>query len=321
MAMPATGQQPFSFSFSPNYGSLAGGDTIRLTVQPAITGTPEVLFDGVPATAVTVVDAHTLTAVTPPHAEGAVVIQLRMNGASVDSFPYFAYIRPREATLIPFAAETPGGFGARWTTDIAVFNDSDETISLTPNYCFGIGAYFPCTSDLVVPPHSTFKVPLRGFPEMYLYPPIDVRDKLHFSVRVRDASRDDTGTEIPVVPLSSYRDKRTVLVNVPVSDRVRSVLRVYDTGNPMTVQIYDEVSGDLLTQRFSGFRSFPTDSPLQFSFSFFDVLSDPAVRGHNRVRIEIDETNPGPIPAPVRLWAMLTLTDNATQRVTVLTSQ
>jgi hypothetical protein len=45
-----------------------------------------------------------------------------------------------------------------------------------------------------------------------------------------------------------------------------------------------------------------------------DLLTDPAVRGHERVRIEI-EMREG------HLWAMLTLTEYATQRITVITSQ
>ena len=311
IALPAMGQQPFSFSFSPNYGSLAGGDAIQLTVKPAIVGTPEVFFDGVPATRVTVVDTQTLTAVTPPHTEGAVVIQLRMNGASIDSFPYFAYARPRETILIPVANEIRGGYGTHWTTDIRVFNDSDETVTLTPNYCFSIGAYFPCSSDLVVAPHGTLQVPPRGSPEMYLSPPSDVRDKLHFSVQVRDESRDDIGTEIPVV--SSFRKERTVLLNVPVSDQARSVLRVYDAGWTITVRIYDASTGDLLTQQIVVYRNHPSET-FRFSYTFFDLLADPAVRNHQRVRIEIEEPDSF-------LWAMLSLTDNTTQHVTIFTSQ
>jgi len=300
-----------AFAFFPNSGSIAGGDTIQLTVQQAIVGTPEVSFDGIPATRVTVVDAHTIATVTPPHSEAAVIIRLRMNGESADSFAYFGYIREREELLIPIATETAGGYGTRWTTDIAVYNDSDESVSLTPNYTSSLGAFFPGTSDLVVPAHGVFKVPLRGTPEMYLVPPIDVRDKLHFNVRVRNAADpNDLGTEIPIT--ENFRNERVVLPDVPVNSLFRSALRAYSigSGESIVVRVFDEATGTLLLERESGPHFFPTDSATRFSYPFFDILNVAA----DRVRIEVEQKQG-------HVWAMLTLTDNATQRITVITSQ
>ena len=316
IAIPAAAQDPFSFY--PTYGSPSGGDTISITTfGVSADTTSQVFFGGLPAAKVTVVDSHTLTAVTPAHSEGAVDVKLQIDGATYTTFRKFGYVRARDAILVPVANETAGAFGARWTTDIWVYNDSDEAVNVFPEVCFFLGAAFPCDQSLIVAPHGSARVPPHGFPEMYLFPPNDVRDRLHFNVRVRDASRNDAGTEIPIVPLSQYRDGRVVLLNVPVSDRFRSVLRVYDqefvAGNSIGVRVYDATTGALLLQRDTGLRPTPTDSPNRFSVAFFDLLSDPAVRGHDTVRIEIGEAN-------ATLWAMLTLTD-ANQHVTVLTSQ
>lgn len=310
------------FTFFPNSGSVAGGETVQITAADAsidfTTGTPEVTFGGVPATSVAVVDSKHLNVQTPPHAEGAVRVTLHINGTTSTSDSYFGFLRARETLLIPVATETGGAFGARWTTDIWVYNDAGEAVSLTPDICFSLGSFFPCTSALVVEPHAALKIAPVGHPEMYLTPPNDVRDKLHFGVRVRDASRDEAETEIPIVPLSSYRSARVVLVNVPVSDRMRSVLRVYDSprlvGSAVTVRIFDTTTGSLLTTRMSDRNFAPTDNPILFTATFFDLLDDPAVRGHASVRIEIEDLD-------ASLWAMLTLTDNTTQHVTVLTSQ
>jgi len=323
VAAPAYSQE--AFYFDPPYSPVDGGAVIRFVANdPSIDflkAPAQIFFGDVSATHVSVIDARTLTAITPAHGEGAVSVELHLHGATYTSSRNFGFLRARDTLLIPIAIETAGGFGARWTTDIWVYNDSDENVNLKPEVCSFIGAIFPCNDPLLAPAHSSTKIPPRGFPELYLNPPNDVRDKLHFSVRVRDGSRDNIGTEIPVVPLTSYRSGRTFLVDVPVSDGVRSVLRVYDTGFPITVRVYDAASSDLLAERFSGFRSIPTDTPRRFSFSFFDLLSDPAVRNHARVRIEIDETNPEAVPAAIMVWAMLSLTDNATQRVAILTSQ
>ena len=316
IAVPAAAQD--RFSFYPNSGSPSGGDTVTITTfGVSVDATAQVFFGGIPAGNVTVVDSHTLSAVTPAHSEGAVNVELLVDGVTYTTFQRFGYVRSRLPILVPVAIETAGAFGARWTTDIWVYNDSDEAVNVFPEVCFFIGAAFPCDQSLIVPPHGSARVPPRGFPEMYLFPPNDVRDRLHFNVRVRDASRSDAGTEIPIVPLSQYRDRRVVLVNVPVNDRLRSVLRIYDqesvAGNSIGVRVFDATSGALLTQRDTGFRSIPTDTPNRFSVAFFDLLNDPAVRGHDTVRIEIEEQD-------ASLWAMLTLTD-ANQHVTVLTSQ
>src|SRR5581483_3327643 len=146
---------------------------------------------------------------------------------------------------------------------------------------------------------------------MYLVPPIDVRDKLHFNVRVRNAADpNDLGTEIPIT--ENFRNERVVLPDVPVNSLFRSALRAYSigSGESIVVRVFDEATGTLLLERESGPHFFPTDSATRFSYPFFDILNVAA----DRVRIEVEQKQG-------HVWAMLTLTDNATQRITVITSQ
>jgi hypothetical protein len=155
---------------------------------------------------------------------------------------------------------------------------------------------------------------------MYLFPPTDIASRLHFSVRVHNTAQpDDIGFEVPVARRTDFRTGRLDIVNVPVSDRFRSLLRIYDEMHSMaasiTVRAYDMNTGALLAQRRLA-QFLPTDVPARATLLLHDFLAAPELRGHGSVRIEIEEADPN-----ASLWAMLTLTENTNDRVTVLTSQ
>ncbi|MEO8035991.1 MAG: hypothetical protein ABI837_16255 [Acidobacteriota bacterium] len=314
------------FRFDPQRDAPAGGRSIEFTttaIDLRCCGMPQVLFGGVQSPSVTVRSSTALTATTPPHAEGVVDVELRMGGQTFGSFFKFGYERPREQILIPVAIEIAGAYGSRWTTDIWVYNDSDLSVNLEPEVCSFIGLIYPCGGSLVVAARGSLHIPARRqqsgeFPEAYLIPPIDAIPKLHFQVRVRDASGTDVvGSQVPVVRRSDLRPGHLILPNVPISERHRDVLRIFDQSSylhaSITIRAYDISTGVLLGQRYLE-RFLPTDSSIRTSFVVYDFLS--TLRGHDEVRLEIDEADPS---AP--LWAMLTLTDNATQHVSILTPQ
>ncbi len=288
-------------------------------------GTPQVLFGGVASPQVTVVSATLMRAVTPPHVEEIVAVEVRLASQSYKSFFPFGYARPREELLIPVAIDIRGAHGARWMTDVWVFNDSDETINLFPEVCSFIGLIIPCGQKMLVAGHGALQLPIAARrsaddPGIYLFPPSDVAGRLHFSIRVHNlAQPDDIGFEIPVARSTDFRKGRLDLVNVPVSDRFRSLIRIYDQMRSMaaniTVRAYDMSTGILLAQRQLALF-LPTDTALRGTLFLHDFLSAPELRGHGSVRIEIEEADPN-----ASLWALLTLTDNTNERVTVLTSQ
>jgi hypothetical protein len=77
-----TERGPMVDSLSQSSGSSAGGDTITIRGQNFTDGTG-VLFGGVPANSVTLVNYSTLRVVTPPHAAGAVDVKIvNRNGTS-----------------------------------------------------------------------------------------------------------------------------------------------------------------------------------------------------------------------------------------------
>jgi hypothetical protein len=312
----------------PSSGSPAGGDVVELTTSMLdwrCCGTPQVLFGGVASPQVTVISAIVMRAVTPAHAEGAVTVEVRLFAQSYTAFSQFGYVRPREDLLIPVALDIPGAHGARWMTDVWVFNDTDETINLFAEVCSFIGAIFPCGNKMLVAGHGALQLPIAARrdandPGLYLSPPTDVAGRLHFSIRVHNTAQpDDIGFEVPVARSTDFRKGRLDIVNVPVSDRFRSLLRIYDQMRSMvasvTVRAYDMNTGAFLAQRQLA-EYLPTDAPARSTLLLHDFLSAPELRGHGSVRIEIEEANPD-----ASLWAMLTLTDNTNERVTALTSQ
>ena len=250
---------------------------------------------------------------------------MRLGDKSYTTFFKFAFIRPRDPLLIPIAGSFPGAYGTRWTTDVWVFNDSDEPTNLFAEVCMNLGAFFPCGNRAIVPAHGALALELGGqrdarSPQLYLNPPNDVAGRLHFSVRVHDLSRpDEIGTQIPIVRRSDFRTGRVELMNVPVNDGFRGLLRIYDEMRflraAVTVRAFAMQSGTLLAERKLE-QSLPTDNPLRWTFIVGDLLSDAQVRAHASIRIEIEEADPD-----ASLWALLTLTDNATQRITVVTSE
>jgi hypothetical protein len=288
-------------------------------------GMPQVLFGGVASPQVTVVGATLMKAVTPPHAEGAVAVEVRLGAQTLTTFVQFGYLRPREWLLIPVALDIPGAHGVRWTTDIWVFNDSDETINLFPEVCSFIGSVFPCENKMLVAGHGALQLPIAARrnaddPGLYLFPPVDTAGRLHFSIRVHNAAqRDDIGFEVPVARSTDFRKGRLDIVNVPVSDRFRSLLRIYDEMRTLvssvTVRAFDMNTGAFLAQRKLS-QFLPTDGPSRATLLLHDFLAAPELRGHASVRIEIEEAD-----LNASLWALLTLTDNTNERVTVLTSQ
>ena len=177
---------------------------------------------------------------------------------------------------------------------------------------------------------------IRG---IYLYVPKDVdRAALHISARVRDLSRqaESVGTEIPVVRPSDLRDGPIMLLDVPTAGRFRVSLRVYDVAKSrdnVNIRIYDANAlkrGDR-TPLVETVITMPVLPPLAASDPSFPlqppsavVIGDlvgvfPKLAAVNAVSIEVRGQQ---TPAdPKRYWAFVSITNNVTQEVTVVSPQ
>ena len=145
---------PTVTAVSPPAGPVAGGTLVTLT-GTGLTGTTGVTFDGVAATGVTVVDATTLTALTPGHAAGAVDVSVTTVGGSGtldDGFTYvapptLASVNPADGPAAGGTTVTITGTGLTGTTDVTfdgvpatgvlVVDDSTVTAT-TPAHVAGL---------------------------------------------------------------------------------------------------------------------------------------------------------------------------------------
>jgi hypothetical protein len=139
---------------NPGTGPITGGTSVTLT-GTGLTGTTSVTFDGLPATSVTVVNATTVTALTPSHSAGLVDVQLTTPDGSdtlANAFTYVAAptlvsVNPTDGPAIGGTTVTLTGTGLTGTTDVTfdgvpatgvlVVNDTTVTVT-TPSHTAGL---------------------------------------------------------------------------------------------------------------------------------------------------------------------------------------
>ena len=249
----------------------------------------------------------------PPHAPGPVDVRVRIGNSEHEVVNALRYIDPAadpdpalfERVLVPVLFNGPGAFGSQWETEVEMINASSRPIVLLPeadrpleslaaNASVSLAAFGNRPAGLVL------FLP-RGF---------DVR----FGSIIRDTSREagDLGTEVRVVREDDFRSELS-LPNVPFDSRYRVQLRVYELdGIPTDVVIYARQDG--VTKGLT--QVIPTgDRP---AFAAVDLTSELALlvgKGRHDLTIVANEDGLR------RLWALVTVTNNVTQHVTVISPQ
>jgi hypothetical protein len=310
------------FHFYPSVSPPEGGAEIEILANSNAYlrfTAPQVFFGDVASPRVTFVDAYTVKAVAPAHAIGSVSVTLRDNGVLHQSLGQFVFEPKLEEIIIPIAIQPMNAsFGTRWVSEISVYNDSDDAVPIDSELCLLPGGIVPCsTPPRRVLPHSTMSIEPSSSsaaePAMHLLPPADHADNLHFTVRLRETSRDPDGpgTEIPVIRSRDFQKTLVLLPSIPTNARFRSTLRVLTMWYYFIVRVKDDATGELLLERTIS-HSFPTDGGQLGTVTLSDFLAPASIRAHQKVRIEVE--------SPVfSVWAMLTLTDNETQRMQIFT--
>lgn len=230
--------------------------------------------------------------------------------------------------LVPITAtRIPGANGSLWRTDVTMLFRGTQFPQVDPNPC-GV----PITCLYPIPPlgvpfdaHEHGYVGFTVQPGQFLHVDRDDVAKVALNARFYDASRlqETAGTELPIVRVEKFRTGVVSLLNVPVAPQFRHTLRIYDgDGRDATVAIR-VYANDETTPRVTTTRSLdaPDDVPGTLT-PHFPAYAELALAqllplaGFETLRLEIEPLTPG-----ARIWAFVSITNNETHHVTLVTPQ
>jgi len=336
---------PTIATIDPMEGFTYAPTHVNITGTGFSDGAVEVWFGPVRATILESSATHLRVLASPENLglgavrEGLVDLTVRVAGHGEAVYRDAFYFTPRAQAgaedytrvLVPLTAVVaPGANGSRWTSELRIFNASAEVLRMPGPETFIVE--LPVDPAVILPPRTTGQTYLnRGLPGAdgaFLYIPTPLLEAPKFSLRVRDLSKNaaSLGTDVPVVLQSEAKGDLTI-IDVPVDPQYRATLRVYGfTDAPMSVGVnVFPASGDDLIQHLdlhlTGIIHIENDPmPPYPAYIAIDPLT-PVVRasGNERVRIEITNFNAIVSPPPPNIWAFVSITNNETQQVTVVT--
>jgi hypothetical protein len=303
---------------------------------------PRVFFGDQEATVRDAAQAQ-IVVVTPAYSgpTAAVDVTVRTGDGRTATLPKgFTYVSNAEAGyelwLLPIYLDAPlsGAGGSRWATDLWLRNNNTtETAQLAPWPCPDDGlaclAIFPNTYAMT--PGETlhnlagfFRPPNTSIARI-LYVSRNAAANVSANLRIADTSRNDLdgGTEVPIVRESDIKTGPATMHNIPVTPTSRALLRIYDLGpiaSEFVVQVFPENA---------------SKDPGR-AVTTFSIRTNPPESGEFRTTPGIAEfdlatrvsPNAGPVRVTVnpasssrRYWAMVSVTNNTTNHVTLVTPQ
>jgi hypothetical protein len=247
----------------------------------------------------------------PPHAPGAVDVTIN-TGLTTTSKAALVYYDPAaadpavfEPIVFPVSFAGPGALGSQW---------------LTENFIYATGQAFfrdplPCAHCSQSPLSGSTQLINNGNPWGHvLYAMRGTTDALSFASRIRDTSRQSqtAGTEVPVVREGDFR---TVLrfLNVPTDARYRVTLRFWSLADfPQFIAVVN--SSPVIQQQPMTVSKIPGTS---MWFSTIDVTPLLATSNGSPTTVTVLGASGQLVPPPI--WGMLSITNNDTQQVTIIT--
>lgn len=283
-----------TFSISPAVGQIGTHVTIAgkepFDVEPL-----HVFFGGVEAPVVRRIDDKTIEVIAPAAPAGpvSVVVESVMGGRR-EAPAAFTIVSPIELDpdpftytqlLFPIDFAGPGAFGSLWTTD---------------NYIE--------TSD------GEKKLPVLGFASGRVVTVLR-SDFVSANSRIRDLSRSalTAGTEVPVVRETDFRE-RLRLLDIPTGGNLRALLRVWtrDERTATFTLSIDQIP--TFAPQLVPMRPAEGDGGRLFNYGTFDLT--PFLNSS----IEHLDLSAG-VPQGTRIWGMISITNNDTQQVTIVSPQ
>ena len=342
LSLSAFADDPIITSISPTSGPASGGTQVTITgnhlgaeVLCIVPCPTQVTFGDVTVTAVEEAPDHVIV-ITPQHAPGTVDVTVSPAGAKpaavANGFTFVSTSEdPYERVLLPIYTNEPvsGANGSQWQTDFWLRNNSStKTLTLAPWPCGTIcPPVFPNSFSL------QSETALHNLPQGFDPTPGTVSRILYLlrnepevsmSLRVADISRSalNAGTEIPVIREAEFLDAPADLLNVPYDpSKFRLMLRIYDpfvTSAQYRVTLYGQTEGAAplehdvtLTAQSPQTGQFRTEAAVaQYDFT---PLADVDKVWPAAFRIHIEPLVPGS-----RYWAFVSITNNDTQHVTIV---
>ncbi|HEV7768520.1 MAG TPA: IPT/TIG domain-containing protein [Thermoanaerobaculia bacterium] len=337
------GAAPAILGIEPHEGFNFGPTHVTILGRGFADGAVQVLFGDVQADVLEASDTR-LRVLARPTANGTVRepgvvdVTVRVAGHGEVVVPNSFFFDPNAqpgpedyvSVLLPLATKTSkGAHGSVWETQLRIFNAAHLDVRLPgPEQIFHSP---PVDPDIVVSARETIVAAVPGrdttVDGAFLYVPKPMEHAPRFSLRVRDTSINaaNLGTEIPVVR-EEDAGSDLVLFDVPNDPHYRATLRIYGftpAPMPVGVSVYPENSDTPIEQydvTLNGiFTAVYVPFPPHPAYLALDPLT-PAVRAStSRVRIEV--TNYGSIISPPGppIWAFVSITNNETQQVTLVT--
>ena len=310
------------FDIVPNVVPTSGG-AIRLrgpslvtcpVPLPLICNPLPVRIDGQPVTA-TLVSLNEVAVTVPPHAAGPVDVSVGTQNSTaaldyfdLDQTPEAAFFEP---VIFPALVTGAGAFGSQWTTDVALRNDNREALPVASSFLGSLSLFGSVAAS------SNFVIHQADAPAgLLLYAARQGASRLFLDVLARDLSRQSEalGTEIPVAREKDLYDRKFQILLVPTDAKYRVALRLYRTdGAPAVAVYFYSLSDALITLDQVSLSPASATTPMFMSATISDLVRRyPALAGKGPLRIEIGG------PSSRSMWALVSITNNETQHVTVI---
>jgi hypothetical protein len=255
----------------------------------------------------------------PPHAAGVVDVVVNAANGTVMSKAALIYYDPSaadpavfEPILFPLSFQGAGAFGSQWVTENFLYANSSAAYFRDPLPCAG------CSASIDI---GMKQLANNGNPWGHLlYAMRGTTGSVDFASRIRDTSRQSStaGTEIPVVRERDFRGQLRFL-NVPVESRYRVMLRLWSLGDfPQFIVNVDSLALDVAP------LSVTRIPATAMWFDSIDVTSLVSKGRTNPTSVLVYPSGYGSpygsLPFPP-IWGMLSITNNDTQQVTIVTPQ
>ncbi|MEA2568276.1 MAG: hypothetical protein QOI24_277 [Acidobacteriota bacterium] len=164
-------------------------------------------------------------------------------------------------------------------------------------------------------------------PGVFIYVDKEHAATISFALRLREWSQPADFVELPIVRERDFSSTTTQLLEVPTSPATRVHLRLYGSSSPngrgdVIVRIFSADNTKLFEQPLSltpagGLAAIPGPTAFSENPAYAELPNLTAnFAGRGNVRVEIE-----PVTAGQRYWSFISVTNNATQRVSLITPQ